>query len=158
MSPIYRTCSYMGHLVMLNSLVTPKHFAWLNSHVYLGSLFFFLVLWTLGPCAHFCLLVCEMWVANLLQRQDATAWSCWQTTLGPSNNRCHCMPRYFFFFFCSSFPNYNAFLYLFKLQTYYYYCEILPLRAVNKLHWGQTMTDTQVSFFFVSFLFLSFFN
>ena len=24
-SPIYRTCSYMGHLVTLNSLVTPKH-------------------------------------------------------------------------------------------------------------------------------------
>ena len=23
--PIYRTCSYMGHLVMLNSPVTPKH-------------------------------------------------------------------------------------------------------------------------------------
>ena len=25
MSPFYRTCSYMGHLVTLNSLVTPKH-------------------------------------------------------------------------------------------------------------------------------------
>ena len=63
-------------------------------------------------------------------------------------------PGIFLFF---HFPNYNAFLYLFKLQTYYY-CKILPLWAVNELHWGQTMTYTQVSFFFMSFLFLSFFQ
>ena len=31
-----------------------------------------------------------------------------------------CPGIFFFFFFFSSFPNYNTFLYLFKLQTYYY--------------------------------------
>ena len=66
-----------------------------------------------------------------------------------------------FFFPCLffRFPNYNAFFYLFKLQTYYYH-EILLLQVENEPHWGQTMTDVvvrkQVSFFsslFFSFLF-----
>jgi hypothetical protein len=64
-------------------------------------------------------------------------------------------------FFCISlfFPNYKAFFYLFKLKTYYYY-EILPPQVANESRWSQAMTDVVCSgkFFFVSFLFLFFFQ
>ena len=155
----------MGHLITLNSLVTPnilvtKFTRLLHQYLHLtlpGSPFFCAL--NPGPSRSFPSSRLRNVGCQPTMKTRCHRWELLTNHIGAKRQQTR-MSLYaqVFSFFFFHFPNYNAFLYLFKLQTYYYCCEILPLRAMNELHWGQTMTDTQVSFFFMSFLFLSFFN